>query len=94
MTFSLYNPFSKCPQVLEFVKATLDLILGPIEGAIDYLINLLMELLIEGIPELKMFFTPFNFDFYWDDLINEHMAKGSWFRLSIQCIFLLPLRHQ
>lgn len=34
-----------------------------------------MELLIEGILELKTLFTPFNFDL-WDELLNQHIAAG------------------
>jgi hypothetical protein len=51
--------------------------LGPIEGAIDKLIELLMSLIIEGIPELRTLFTPFDFDLYWDELINDHIAAGT-----------------
>lgn len=63
-------------QVINFIRATVNLILGPIEGAIDYLIDLIMNLIIDGIPELRSLFAPFDFDFYWDDLINQHIAAG------------------
>lgn len=67
--------------MFNFVKATLDLLLGFIDGAIDYLIDLLISLLIDGIPELKTLFAPFNFDMYWDKLINEHIKAGKCFCL-------------
>lgn len=52
-------------QVLNFVKATVDLLLSFIDGAIDYLIALLNEALLDAKPELKSFLTPFEFDIYW-----------------------------
>lgn len=69
--------------MINFIKATVDLLLGFIDGAIDFLIDLLMNLLIEGIPELKTLFTPFDFDLPWDDLLNEHIAAGAYVQVVI-----------
>jgi hypothetical protein len=52
-------------QVLNFVKATVDLLLSFIDGAIDYLIGLLNEALLDAISELRSFFTLFEFDSAW-----------------------------
>ena len=88
-----FTLISRAPhQVIAFVKATVDLILGFIDGAIDYLIDLLVSLLIDGIPELKTLFTPFDFDLYWDDLINIHIFNGEWY-FSKACVCLSSLFH-
>ena len=50
---------------MNFVKATLDTILGFIDGAVDYLIDLVNQALIEAIPELRTLFEPFQFDIAW-----------------------------
>lgn len=55
-------------QVLNVVKSTVDLLLAFIDGAIDYLIELLNEALLDAIPGLKSLFNPFEFDFYWVSL--------------------------
>ena len=52
-------------QVLNFVKATVDLLSSFIDGAIDYLIGLLNGALLDAIPELRLFFSPFQFDSDW-----------------------------
>ena len=36
-----------------------------------------MNLLIDAIPELRQLFAPFDFDLYWDDLINVHIFNGA-----------------
>jgi len=52
-------------QVLNFVKATVDLLLSFIDGAIDFLIGLLNEALLKAIPTLRSLFTPFDLDSAW-----------------------------
>lgn len=70
------NPPAQCGlfgQVLNFIRSTVNVLLGFIDGAIDYLLDLLNQVLIEAIPELRYLFDPFPFG-NWDALLNVHIT--------------------
>lgn len=62
-------------QVLDTIKAALDVVLAFFDDAIDYLIDLFYDALINAIPEISILFKPFDFDTPFRSFVEQQVKE-------------------